>query len=134
MNQTRNEVGRALGKATVHIECANCGIDYAIPEALYKTRKADQQSFYCPFGHSNFFPKGLTELEIAKRWATRLEREVASREEDLRSERASHSATKGHLTRAKQRAHAGVCPYCHRNFQQVKAHVERVHPDQPFPH
>jgi hypothetical protein len=127
---TRQEVGRALGQPTVTLECCACGVNFAVPDALYRTKKADQTEFYCPFGHNQYFPKGRSELEIARDEAARLKRNLASREEDLRSERASHAATKGHLTRSKQRAAAGVCPFCHRNFQQVKRHIANKHPDE----
>ena len=45
------------------------------------------------------------------------------------AEQRAHSATKGQLTRARKRAANGVCPCCHRSFENVARHVAKQHPD-----
>lgn len=117
-----------LGPPNTDIQCPQCEIRFAIPKPLYEVRLVDGELFYCPLGHSQYFPPGKSQIELEREAKIKAERQLASREEDLRSERASHAATKGHLTRAKERAEAGVCPHCHRSFAQVKRHVERMHP------
>ena len=129
MTQTARQNAARLGTANVHVTCAQCSVNFAIPSPLEDVLRVNEGTFYCPFGHEQYFPKGLTDAQIQKRRADDLERKLASAQEDARSERASHRATKGHLTRAKERAAAGVCPECHRNFAQVKRHMERMHPD-----
>lgn len=111
-----------------------CGMTYAIPQTLfdYVKRQHDdgraQTSIYCPLGHTwSFAGKGEAEKQRAR--AERLERQLASREEDLRAERISHSATRGALTKAKNRAARGVCPCCHRSFVNVQRHVASKHPE-----
>jgi hypothetical protein len=129
MTQTARQNAARLGQADVSVRCAECAVNFAIPSPLSDVLNVSGETFYCPFGHAQYFPKGLSDVQIQKRRADDLERQLASAQEDARSERASHRATKGHLTRAKERAAAGVCPECHRNFAQVKRHMERMHPD-----
>jgi hypothetical protein len=61
-----------------HVNCANCGIQFCMPSPLATTRREDHGSFYCPNGHSNFWP-GKTEqeekLERLERWNGQLESE-----------------------------------------------------------
>ena len=55
----------------------------------------------------------------------------AEAERDLRlAEERSHSATKGHLTRAKKRHRAGLCPCCNRQFQDLVRHMASKHPEE----
>jgi hypothetical protein len=129
MTRTARQNASVLGHATVTVVCAHCSVEFAIPPGLEAVLHVNEETFYCPFGHSQYFPKGATAEQIAKARAEIAERNLANREEDLRSERASHAATKGHLTRARQREAAGVCPMCHRSFAQVRRHMDRMHPD-----
>jgi hypothetical protein len=113
-----------------------CGITYAIPTDLntYVHRKHDnnekQVSVYCPLGHT-WIPAGESALDRERRTRERLERQLANRDEDLRAERASHTATKGQLTKTRKRASGGVCPHpeCKRSFVDVARHVRSKHPE-----
>ena len=113
-----------------------CGTTYAVPKELYDHvhRQHDdgrrQQDIYCPLGHAWTFA-GDGEAERQRKRAEQLERKLANREEDLRSERASHSATKGLLTKERKRAARGVCPHpeCKRSFVDVARHVRTKHPE-----
>lgn len=109
-------------------ECCNCGIPFAITQDLKDRRLKDHKSFYCPNGHSQHYT-GKTEEQKLREQLERANQRVASRDEDLRVERASHAATKGQLTKAKKRAAHGVCPCCKRTFANVARHVAGQHPD-----
>jgi hypothetical protein len=100
-----------------------CGITLAVPETLYDHAKQDDKNqIYCPLGHTFVFRDNYrTKLEAERR------RHLATREL-LEAEERSHVATRGHLTRARKRAAAGVCPCCHRTFQNVARHVASKHP------
>lgn len=60
----------------VPVECAECGILFGMPRALYTRRKEDGKQFVCPSGHGNaFVPSevqrlrdalGKKEIEIAQ--------------------------------------------------------------------
>lgn len=108
-----------------------CGIALAIPETLFKhAKQTEKNHVYCPIGHTFVFgstwERKAREAEEAKARSER--RELATRDL-LRAEERSHTATRGHLTRARKRAAAGVCPCCNRHFENVQRHVERKHPD-----
>jgi len=109
--------------------CCNCGIEFAMPERFHDMRRADHELFYCPFGHPQHYIVGKTRVELAQEKAARAEREAANIAESLRIERASHTATKGQLTKAKKRAANGVCPCCNRSFVNVANHVANKHPE-----
>ena len=112
-----------------------CGMTYAIPEkiATHMLRQRDnnerQTDTYCPLGHTWEYT-GKSKLDEERERAERLARKLASREKDVRAERASHIATKGQLTKARKRADRGVCQHCHRSFVDVARHVATKHPTQ----
>jgi ABC-type siderophore export system fused ATPase/permease subunit len=112
-----------------------CGMTYAIPQAIYdhmlhkRNNNERQSDTYCPLGHI-WIITGKSDLDKERERAERLARQLANAEEDARSERASHIATKGQLTRARKRADRGVCQHCKRSFVNVARHVETCHPDK----
>jgi protein-arginine kinase activator protein McsA len=101
-----------------------CGVAFAIPEERHEwMQRSSKNSCYCPNGHSFHYTNSLE---------TQLQRERQRHQattELLRAEERSHQATRGHLTRAKKRAAAGVCPCCHRTFKQLARHMQAKHPD-----
>jgi hypothetical protein len=64
----------------VQMECPDCGIAYCLPTRFQQERLQDHKSWYCPNGHSLWYPgkttaeKKIEELE--RRWARW--REIAS--------------------------------------------------------
>lgn len=119
---------------TYEIEhCCTCGIPFAVTSDFQKQRRLDHQYFYCPAGHPQHYA-GKSEAEQQRDRANRLERQLANREEDLRSERASHTSTrrklaasKGQLTKTKNRVAAGVCTCCNRTFANLARHMTGQH-------
>jgi hypothetical protein len=107
----------------VTVECW-CGMPHAIPRSLDDMARGKRKGVYCPLGHVWEY-RGLTwEQEIAA-----AKRRAQANLDLLRAEERSHQATRGHLTRAKRRSAAGVCPCCHRTFQQLARHMKTKHPD-----
>jgi len=99
-----------------------CGIALAIPSNLHRVAHEKPTDVYCPLGH--VFVWGDTYKEKLERETKRL----AATRDLLHAEERSHQATRGHLTRARRRAAAGVCPCCHRHFANVQRHVASQHP------
>lgn len=101
-----------------------CGIAVAIPSNLnaYAHRHKDKAVF-CPLGHEFIYSDTVEEQLAAEK------RRHAATRDLLHAEERSHQTTRGHLTRQRKRAAAGVCPCCHRNFQNVKRHMTTKHPD-----
>ena len=114
-----------------------CGMNHAVPEALrdYQLRShknGKSVTIFCPLGHGHS-PSGKGEAQVEREKRERLERLLANRDEDLRAERASHTTTKGQLTKARKRAVAGVCPCCNRSFVNMRRHIETKHPGETVP-
>jgi len=101
-----------------------CGIAVGIPSNLYRVAHENKgHEVYCPLGHSFSWGDSFQEKY------EREQRRVKATKELLAQEERSHAATRGHLTRARSRAAAGLCPCCNRHFENVARHVKTKHPD-----
>lgn len=101
-----------------------CGINLAVPATLYDHAKDDDKNhIYCPLGHTFVFRDNYRKNLEAEQRRHRATKDL------LAAEERSHVATRGHLTRTKKRVAAGVCPCCHRTFQQLARHMANKHPD-----
>jgi hypothetical protein len=117
------------------LDCANCGLVFAINTDFEDRRREDGKAFYCPNGHVQSWSE--TEADRERKKAERLERQIANEREsaralwaDLKIEKVKHAATKGKLTKTRKRAINGVCPCCQRSFANVQRHVASQHPEQ----
>lgn len=119
-----------------HCDHDGCGIAFGLDDSFVKSRRNDRKTWYCPNGHSRWFP-GKTEAQEERDRANQLEKIVRAREEDIRieqrrlmAERRAHSATKGKLTKTKNRAAHAMCPVegCRRSFANVAKHIAGQHP------
>lgn len=114
------------------IACADCGIEFGVPDHWIKRLRTNGDSFFCPRGHTNVYRK--TELKKLK---LKLDRErdahertrknVLAANQRTEKERRSHSATKGRLTKTHNRIKKGVCPFCNRHFGNLQRHMETKH-------
>jgi hypothetical protein len=119
----------------VVVECSQCHITYAIPESLklamlkWRGDKPNGWKTTCPMGHTWWYIGESKESRLQRELDEAERRRVATRDL-LRAEERSHAATRGHLTRAKKRAHAGICPVpgCKRHFADLRRHMESKHP------
>ena len=106
-------------------DCPVCFVPHGIPRGMKREMEDEGGVAYCPNGHSWGF--------VDESRATQLDRarasEVALRDQLHASER-SVAAHKGHATRIKNRVKAGVCPFCHRSFGNVRAHMDTKHSDE----
>lgn len=117
--------------------CTECGVSYALTAAFEGRRRNDHKTFYCPNGHEQYYPQksdaelAREEAQQQRERAERLVRQVNQIGDRLTSERRSHSATKGQLTKAKKRAAHAMCPVdgCRRSFANVARHIANQHPD-----
>lgn len=107
-----------------------CGRSFALPAARVRWLKESNETFWCPNCRGNrYFPPGSSDKEKLERKLKRAEEERNAARSRHLAERRSHIATKGHLTRKKKRAAAGVCPCCNRTFKQLAEHMQTKHPD-----
>lgn len=101
-----------------------CGIRLAIPDNLHSyARNHRGYEIYCPLGHQFLYRETFEERLRRERQRHEATRQLLEQEE------RSHAATRGHLTRARKRAQAGVCPCCSRTFQNLARHMETKHPE-----
>jgi hypothetical protein len=116
---------------TLRVTHCYCGIAVAVPQTLHRrANESDEIGIYCPLGHKFFFTETTQQkLDRAQQALKDAEKRERAVRENLRAEERSHIATRGHLTRHKKRAKAGVCPCCHRTFKQLSAHMSNKHPD-----
>lgn len=111
-----------------------CGITFAAPQQWVTKRRNDHETWYCPNGHTMWFP-GKSEAEklrdqLARQVArTDQERAEADRQRRLREHaELSARAMKGQVTKIKNRVGNGVCPCCNRTFADLQRHMETKHP------
>lgn len=118
------------------VECANCNMAFGLSVQFEQDRRTDHATFYCPLGHSNYFP-GKSEAE-------KLREQLAEKERTLEWERSQKryaqaesiarfhklNATKAVVTKIKKklaRVENGVCPECNRTFANVARHMQTQH-------
>jgi hypothetical protein len=117
--------------------CCNCKCSFAIPSELYQSALAyrEKLSFYCPYGHSQYFITGETEEAKLRRERNRLRQQIAEKDDTIRewigrkeTVERQLTATKGVVTRIKNRVGRGVCPCCNRTFENLQRHMRGKHP------
>ncbi len=122
------------------IECT-CGVVYGLTEQFIRYRREDHETFYCPHGCRRHYPqesdkeKFKRQRDTARRRAASAEGQATRERETAEYYRRSAAASRGHLTRIKNRIKNGVCPVpgCRRTFQNVLAHMARQHPNFVVP-
>ncbi len=121
--------------------CAACGTVFAIEMLLMNSLRNSHKDFFCPNGHTLFYNGVSQEEELKKQLKTkdtellrtkrRLEWEESSANEAREARRQTErrlSATKGVLTRTKNRIANGICPCYNRYFEQLHKHMLSQHP------
>lgn len=131
-----------LSQTLVTIDCAHCGLLFAVPKDWEQRRRSDHATFWCPAGHGQSFT-GKTDTEKATERAAAAEREARALRERLQATQAtlvhtrdqreaaerSAAAHKGHATRLRKRAAHGVCACCGRTFPDMARHMADKHPE-----
>lgn len=115
------------GSTTVVLENCWCGIWFGVPEDLSRMHNEQGTGIFCPLGHETFRRK--TEAQKLREERERLRARLRHEEDQHEGTRRSLAATKGVLTRTKNRVKKGVCPECHRHFPNLQAHMETKHPE-----
>jgi hypothetical protein len=119
------------------ITCAECSMPFGIPQEFQEQRRKDHGTFYCPRGHTEWYPeksdleKQKERAEIAEREARFARNNARFYQDEAAAQRRSAAAYKGHVTRIRNMVARGVCPVpgCRRNFTNVREHMATMHPD-----
>jgi uncharacterized Zn finger protein (UPF0148 family) len=112
----------------VGVTCSECGVTFGLPEGLYRMRRHDHGTWYCPNGHTRCFVSESEAEKYRRLFAAERTRVQAALDQAEAAERTA-AAHKGHATRLRKRAAAGVCAFCNRNFENVARHVATKHPE-----
>jgi len=120
------------------IPCGECGVLFALTDDFIKERRKDHQTWYCPNGHSRYYPqdneteqlrKQVERLKSDRQWHDDMRRAA---EADAKHQRRVAAAARGRVTKIKNRIAAGVCPApgCKRSGLggDVVAHLKSCHP------
>jgi hypothetical protein len=117
------------------ITCANCAITFAVPEDFEKRRRNDHAWFYCPSGHTNYYPSESDSEKLRKQLAAEQHRrEQIEADRTFWRERSEKnmrrvSAAKGRITRLRKRCVEGLCTCCNQQFPDLEKHMKEQHPD-----
>ena len=117
----------------IAMQCPVCGVHYGLDEKFRQWAVDDStKGWYCTNGHRLVFTKSNLDCEREARqeaerqlkaergWSEHLSTQLAETERSL-------SATKGQVTRLRNRAKNGICAFCHRHFENVERHMRARH-------
>ncbi len=115
------------------VTCYTCGALFAMPSALMRRFLDTGATFYCPLGHGQRFTETIQQklndaLGQVKQTRERAEARVRAARDQAEAAERSNRALRGHNTKLKKRIAAGVCPCCHRSFQNLARHMVGQHP------
>lgn len=117
------------------IVCGECSVPFGMTKEMRARCRADGLTFYCPNGHRRVYIE--TEADRLRAEVRRAEEIADARRAELDQAWAAVTETKKELTRTrrslgqiKRRVHAGVCPHCHRTFENVARHMQSKHPGE----
>jgi len=118
------------------VTCSACATVFAMPEHFILDLRRQHSTFYCPKGHSQYFP-GESDIEREKRLRAETSRDRSeawaafqASQDQLRASQRQKASLKGQLTKARNKIANGVCPVgnCRRHFDNVQAHIASEHP------
>lgn len=118
------------------VTCVACGVTFGIETKHRSCLRENQNTFYCPNGHSMWYPKEATEafklkqdLENQKRVLEEAYERNRRLQDQIKAEKIKTRAQKGAKTRMLNRVKNGVCPCCNRSFENLHRHMKTMHPD-----
>lgn len=109
------------------INCANCGITFGVPRRFESDRRTDHKSFFCPSGHSNYYP-GKSDEERLRERVEQLERARDNALARANEAQLEIRARKGVATKLRKKLAHGECPCCRKTFKTLAKHMAAKHP------
>lgn len=115
--------------------CAKCKMAFWITDEFYAVARHTEQTFYCPAGHQNYYPRGESTEDKLRRERDRALQQIAQRDDEIIYVKKQRdvaerrvAAAKGQITKIKNRASKGLCPCCNRSFINLARHMAGKHP------
>lgn len=115
-------------------ECYKCHMVFAMPKDFQRRCRENGGAFHCPNGHGQVYTtttvkKLEAQLAAAERQADAARSSAQAARDQADAAERSARAYRGHATRLRNRAAAGVCPAgCHRHFENLERHIASQHP------
>jgi len=120
---------------TIVVEtCCECGITFGMTQGYYDLRQRDGESFHCPNGHRQFYTNSeKKKMADIKKELQRTQENMQFWHDQAEEKARSLSATRGQITKIKNRVAKGICPCCNRQFTNLHDHMETKHPNYGKP-
>lgn len=118
--------------------CYTCKMEFGMSDSFHDSmlRLKESGKFFCPAGHSQHYVTGEHPQDALRRERDRLLQEQARLNDRIREEREAkeaeqrkNTATRGVVTRMKNRSANGVCLCCNRTFSDLQKHMKTKHPE-----
>ena len=103
------------------VDCCSCGIAFYVGSKWIGQKKNDHSNFYCPNGHSNYYPGESNEEKVTRKLEFEKNRRISA-ELELKKQKLEN-------VKSQKRIKNGVCPCCNRTFKQLAAHMKNKHPE-----
>lgn len=107
--------------------CCQCGIAFGMTDAFKRYKRGDGSCFYCPSGHPQHYTE-TTEQKLRKQVAAAEQKWSDEVDRNRRLDRQL-IASRGQVTKIKNRVANGICPCCNRTFVNLQRHMGTKHPD-----
>ena len=105
--------------------CANCGIPVAMTENQLRQFRESGNGWFCVLGHTSVFTKSIAQQLREK--LVESQDKIAHLETNLQNAQRLMDAETKKRQRLMKRVENGVCPHCHRTFQQLARHMKDKH-------
>lgn len=116
-------------------QCITCGVLVVLPQERVAHSRKVGGYFHCTNGHSQGWSKDECDDAKVRRERDRLAQRVAERDDEIKRQRLLRetterqlAATRGVVTRIRNRVGKGVCPCCTRSFGNLARHMATQHP------
>lgn len=120
----------------VQVDCFKCHAIFGMTKVADAHKRRSHEDLWCPCCGAQQAYGGKSDLERLREDKGNLERSLVrerARHDQTRADRnvtkRRLSATRGVITRTKNRIANGVCPCCNRQFQNLANHIANKHPD-----
>jgi hypothetical protein len=104
--------------------CINCGIPFAIPKNYQERLREKHTNFFCPNGHTQYYP-GESDTE-------KLARQLRERDNQLAQTATAKIQLENQLNEANRKLKkvaAGQCPCCNKTYKHLASHMNKKHPE-----
>lgn len=109
-------------------ECGKCGCIFAMSAEKERRCAETGENWFCPNGHNRIYSE-TEQQKLQKQLFQAQENERLERQWKER-ERKQRLAAEKKISALKTRVANGVCPCCHRSFQNLRRHMATKHPKE----